>query len=316
MYGGADDPVDEPVVDKSGDVVIRLTSPLFDLGYHIYTDNFYTSIPLAIFLYSHRTYLTGTTWSNRRGLPEPVKRKFAKKGDIVNYRRGPLLACGFEDKKHVIILSTYGNGNAIEYTSRRNRIRVTPDCVNQYNQYMGGVDLADMRIYFFQDERRTKRWNVKVFFLLFGRTLFNAFIVYKSNTAVPLSYRKFLESCVDGLIGDFRMPRTSRHKVPLLPIPLQPPLPARPDRLMYHVDHQIVKFPPSVSNRCKVCLARGDKDRKVRFCCKRCNVGLCVVDCFWSYHTLLRPCLNFCLAPFGASHLHKMLFLVETYIFI
>ena len=35
MYGGADDAVDEPVVDKSGDVVIRLTSPLFDLGYHI-----------------------------------------------------------------------------------------------------------------------------------------------------------------------------------------------------------------------------------------------------------------------------------------
>ena len=158
---------------------------------------------------------------------------------------------------------------------------MTPDGVNQYNQYMGGVFLADMRIYFFQYERRTKRWNVKVFFLLFGRTLFNASIVYQFNTAVPLSYQKFLESCVDGLIGDFRMPCTSRHKVPLLPIPLQPPLPARPDRLMYHVDHQIVKFPPSVSNRCKVCLARGDKDWKVRFCLQRCTVGLCVVDCFW-----------------------------------
>ena len=118
MYGGADDAVDEPVVDESGDVVIRLTFPLFDLGYHIYTDNLYTSVPLAIYLYSHRTYLTGNARFNRRGLPQPVKRKFAEKGDIVNYRIGPLLACGFEDKKHVIVLSTYGNGNAVEYTSR------------------------------------------------------------------------------------------------------------------------------------------------------------------------------------------------------
>ena len=80
--------------------------------------------------------------------------KFTKKSHIVKYRRGPLLACGFEDKKHDIVLSTYGNGNAVEYTSRRNRKRATTGCVRQYNQYMGGID---MRIYFFQEERRTKR---------------------------------------------------------------------------------------------------------------------------------------------------------------
>ena len=43
-------------------------------------------------------------------------------------------------------------------------------------------------------------------FCLGEPSLYNAFIIYRSNTAVPLSYRKFLESCVDGL-GDFRMPR-------------------------------------------------------------------------------------------------------------
>ena len=73
MYRGADDNVAEPVVDKSGDVVIRLTSPLFDLCYHIYIDIYYTSVPLAKYLYSHRTYLSGTVRPNRCGLPEPVK---------------------------------------------------------------------------------------------------------------------------------------------------------------------------------------------------------------------------------------------------
>ena len=72
MYGGADDNVGPNVVDKSGDVLVRLTSPLFCYGYHMYTDNFHTSNPLAMLLYSQRMYLTGTTRSNRVGLPEPV----------------------------------------------------------------------------------------------------------------------------------------------------------------------------------------------------------------------------------------------------
>ena len=73
MYGDADDNVAEPLVDESGDVVIRLTSPLLDLGYHIYIDNYYTSVPLAMCLYYHRTYFSGTVRPNRCGLLEPVK---------------------------------------------------------------------------------------------------------------------------------------------------------------------------------------------------------------------------------------------------
>ena len=80
-----------------------------------------------------------------------------------------------------------------------------------------------------------------------------------------MSYRKLLECCVDGLVGDFRMPRSPRRKVPLPVIPLQPPHHLRPDRLIYHVDHQLVKFPANVSNRCTVRLARGDIATVARF---------------------------------------------------
>ena len=55
MCVSADDNFAEPIVDKSDDVVIWLTSSLFDLGYHIYTDNYYTSVPLAMYLYSPRS---------------------------------------------------------------------------------------------------------------------------------------------------------------------------------------------------------------------------------------------------------------------
>ena len=197
-------------------------------------------------LYIHRTYLTGTTRSNRVGLPEPVRRKLAKKGDV-NYRRGPLLACAFEDKKHVIILSTHGTGRTGEYTSKRNRKRVTPGCVHQYNKYIGGDDLSDMRIYCFQEERRTIWW--KVFFLLFGRTLLNSFLVYQRNTSsFTMLYWKFLERVVDGLVGAFWMPRTQRNRVLPIQVPLQPP---PPDRLIHHVDHWMKVFPDGKANRCK-----------------------------------------------------------------
>ena len=152
-------------------------------------------------LYSHRTYLSVTVRPNRCGLLEPVKRKLAKKGDIVSYRRPPL-ACAFEDRKCVIILSTEVVG-ILSSTCQGETGNVTPDCIRQYNQYMGGVDLFDMRIY----------WCLQ------------------SNTAVPMSYRKFLESCTDDLAVGFRVPHSTRHKVPLPVIPLQPPYPPPPDSL-------------------------------------------------------------------------------------
>ena len=54
----------------------------------------------------------------------------------------------------------------ITYNSKRNREHQCPEIVRNYNLHMGGVDLSDMRCYMFLDERRTIRWNKKVFFTL------------------------------------------------------------------------------------------------------------------------------------------------------
>ena len=86
--------------------------------------------------------------------------------------------------------------------------------------------------------------------------------------------------------------------VPLPVILLQSPYPLWTDCLIYDVYHHIVKFPAIVSNRCK-----GDKDCKVKFCCKCCNVGLCVVNCFGSLLTSLVK--TFLSSAFNcAHHLH------------
>ena len=80
-----------------------------------------------------------------------------------------------------------------------------PELVRDYNLHMGGVDLSDMRTYIFLDERRTIRWNKKVFLTLFGRLLLNSFILYQRNSDLPkLDRQKFMVKVVEGLIRGFR----------------------------------------------------------------------------------------------------------------
>ena len=99
---------------------------------------------------------------------------------------GKIFFCvGWHDKKHASYTSKYRrlvkNDNIYRQTKSR-----TP-CQDQwdYNLHMGGVDLSDMRTYIFLDERRTIRWNKKVFFTLFGRLLLNSFILYQDNGDLP-----------------------------------------------------------------------------------------------------------------------------------
>ena len=74
---------------------------------------------------------------------------------------------------------------------------------------MGGVDLSDMCIYMFLDERRTIRWNKKVFFTLLGRLILNSFILYQQNTnhEKKLNRPNFMIQLVEGLIRDYRQTR-------------------------------------------------------------------------------------------------------------
>ena len=84
-----------------------------------------------------------------------------------------------------------------------------PELVRDYNLHMGGVDLSDMRTYIFLDERRTIRWNKKVFFTLFGRLLINNFVLCQHNSDLPkLDRQKFMVKVVERLIGGFREQRS------------------------------------------------------------------------------------------------------------
>ncbi|XP_025207090.1 piggyBac transposable element-derived protein 4-like [Melanaphis sacchari] len=71
-------------LDKPGTVVVNLADSLLDEGRLIITDNFYTSVPLAEYLYSRKTDFCGTLRKNRKWLPVDVKDKKLKKGQGID----------------------------------------------------------------------------------------------------------------------------------------------------------------------------------------------------------------------------------------
>ena len=68
-----------------GNVVIRLTRDLVGKNYHLYMDNFFSSVSLYKSLLLDKIYSTGTLRSNRRYFPPElkplVKKGMARKGD-------------------------------------------------------------------------------------------------------------------------------------------------------------------------------------------------------------------------------------------
>ena len=147
----------------------------------MYTDNWYTAVPLAESLLFEGTNLKCTVQGNQKYLPRGVKQKLLK-GNSIAYCKEKLVCVGWQDKKHVILLSTEGSSKMITYNSKRNREHQCPEIVCNYNLHMGGVNLSDMRCYMFLDEHRTIRWSKKGFFILLGRVLLHSFILYQCNT--------------------------------------------------------------------------------------------------------------------------------------
>lgn len=236
-------------------------------GFHIFVDNFFTSIPLAKALYLKLTYLTGTLRSNRKGIPPSMKEKFHV-GQTKNCRKRFMLMVGSRlkksQKKQVLLLSTNSEAKSeLKSKKRGNKLFITskPSVIRQYNSYMGGVDTSDQMLYCYLDERRTLKYWKKVTFHIFGRMMTNLYILYKNNTDKPLSRLNFTVALVEGLaaewLGDQAPERMQRPGSSGDPLDI---LPERKER--------------NCSVCSKISTSAGGKRKKTRYICKLCNKGV------------------------------------------
>ena len=152
--------------------------PLLNKGYHLYIDNWYTSIPLLQYLRDNDTLACGTIRKNRKGFPDAVsKAKLNQRGEPIAYRSDALLALKFKDTREVHILTTIHDERMQNVRNRRNPANPIqkPKCIVDYNQHMGGADLTDQLLEPFKVTRKSMKWHKKLAMHLIQLSLLNSF---------------------------------------------------------------------------------------------------------------------------------------------
>lgn len=212
IYNGAGDNVvlpGAPDLGSTANIVVRLSQTVLDFVHHIiYFDNFYTSLPLLVYLRARGIYSLGTIRANRisncKFPPDTVVNKEAR-GYSVEYVG---VAYGIDistvlwkDNKSVRLASTYvgiepysragpeqQRAKAARFDRKEKRF-VNVDCpqiIREYNNHMGGVDLMDGLMGRYHIRVKTNNVMIRLFYHLVDMAASNAFILYRRINAEPV----------------------------------------------------------------------------------------------------------------------------------
>ncbi|VDI04338.1 Hypothetical predicted protein [Mytilus galloprovincialis] len=157
------DPVPDGELQSSMVVKSLLNvSGLFDKGYHVLCDSFFSSLSLASELILNRTFMTGTLRSNRP-MPQRIKTPELRPDECVFMRRQETLVCAYRQNKRkpVRLVSTFCKAGVSPHGK--------PTAIESYSKNMGGVDRNDMFTAFYNDERKTVKMWKKIMFNLFSK---------------------------------------------------------------------------------------------------------------------------------------------------
>lgn len=232
---------------------------LLGKGYHVFTDNWYTKLPLAKELLSKKTYLTGTVNKNTRDLSKQAKLIVLGREESAYFRHQKnILLVKYNQRaknKPVYLISTGVNAEDRLITSKHGLQAVKPVMINSYNLNMGGVDNSDKSVYHLSVSRMTKKYWKKIFTNLLDICLFDAYLLYKENTDKPMTRQDFHSSIVETLADEGE---------PIVPAILQ------------NTEHKLDHLPGRKERVCYVCANNpmGPKKGRTSFWCPGCNCGI------------------------------------------
>jgi len=201
-----------------------------------------------------------------------------KKGDIATRDRGTLRAVRWKDRWDVCILTNMhappAEGNFTQGSGQAIKPRVAED----YNANMGFVDKSDRMVNSYGIARRTWKWTKELFSHLTDMTILNAFLIHKSCGG-QMTHKNFHEILIRKLIihsqeGNVTASGTSRGR----------PSPNESQLSRLEVKHSQHWPSKGKQRRCRMCSLQKQTQSKLYFC-RKCDVGLCVVNCFEKWHT-------------------------------
>lgn len=258
-------------------VVLQYCDVLKELqnnSYHIFFDNFFTTVPLLMELHRRNVRATGTIRENRVSKC-PVKSKNAMKKEV----RGSYDFRSAEDK--VLIVKWHDNNSVniatnnlslkplhhvSRYSQKENkRILIEqPHPIHLYNSYMGGVDRCDENISYYRTAIRGKKWYFCLIAYCLDLSVQNAWHLHKlqGGSYDQLKFRRQIAIT-------FLQSNSIKKKM------------GRPSALenvetRFNSDNHFL-ISQEKQTRCRVC------HKKVQKKCARCDVAL-HMDCFVNYH--------------------------------
>ena len=184
-------------------LTIKMCDKLLNEGRVLYADNYYSSVPLAEFLLTKKTYYCGTVRKNRKHLTTDVALAKLKKGEMkASENNSGVKFYNWRDKRNVFSISTVPeHGGDLVSTGKKNRKGedvFKPPSILDYNKAKKGVDVSDQLSSYYSVLRKSKKWYRKIAFELIGGTsVVNAHILYqKYCNGGKMTLRKFTESLI------------------------------------------------------------------------------------------------------------------------
>ena len=295
----------EPELGATGNVVVRLCRILTERNYKLYYDNYYTSMPLAVYLYKKNIHTVGTL--NKVRIPNIpfTETKKMEKNDrgyyeefVTSVRGVPIGILSWKDNKVVSFLSTFVGAppvSTIQRFDRKTRQHLDvpcPEIVKVYNRHMGGVDLMDANLARYKIIFKSRKWYIRIFFHLLDMLLANSWILWKrvkeaKGERAQLTLANFKEE-VGFTLCNLGLKSPARGRKPLN---LENIIQTKKRRSATAVPSKDLRLDgmghwPIVAQRNR-CRHPNCKDRTV-IKCQKCNIFLCLQknrNCFLTYHT-------------------------------
>ena len=210
MYTGKHDEFQDESLSTTHQLVMNLMTNYFGVGHIVYMDSFYNSPALSLSLAANRVGVCGTVNVNRKEMPrqlKPMNTPLAKNDPPAYMKSGNLLVCAWYDTKRLHIISTVHNAGCVKKSindkkaPQGKRVIQKPFCTNEYNKYMGGVDLLDQRTKTYLFPHRSLKWYMCVFDMLVSVAVVNAHILHKQTAEKPMPLDSLIYSILHSLIN-------------------------------------------------------------------------------------------------------------------